>query len=125
MTSKSKAEKPIPFAERTIVGLVEKVILKHDGQTDELLARIDSGATKSSVDITLASKLKLGPIVESKLIKSANGSKLRPFVKVTAIIAGQEVSDIFSLADRSHMKYKVLIGQNILKRGFLIDPSKE
>ncbi len=31
----------------------------------------------------------------------------------------------FSIADRAHMKYKVLIGKNILKKGFLIDPSKD
>ena len=31
----------------------------------------------------------------------------------------------FTLADRSHMRYPVLIGQNILKQGFLINPNKD
>jgi hypothetical protein len=29
------------------------------------------------------------------------------------------------VADRSHLKYKILIGQNILKKGFIIDPQKK
>ena len=37
----------------------------------------------------------------------------------------KEIKTDFTLADRSNMKYSVLIGQNILKQGFLIDPSKE
>ena len=32
----------------------------------------------------------------------------------------------FTLADRAHMNYPLLIGQNILKKGnFLIDPNKK
>ncbi len=113
------------FADRTIVGLVEQVTIKHNGKQEQLTARIDSGATKSSIDIGLASKLQLGPVVASKVIKSANGAKLRPVVEATVIIKGREVTEKFTLADRGHMKYQVLIGQNILKRGFLIDPNQE
>ena len=31
----------------------------------------------------------------------------------------------FTIADRTHMKYKILVGQNILKEGFLVDPMKK
>jgi len=113
------------YDKRTIVSLVEPVTIKHDGKSDQLKARIDTGATKSSIDIALASKLKLGPVVASKVIKSANGAKLRPMVEVTVELHDKELTETFTLADRSHMKYKILIGQNILKRGFLIDPNKE
>lgn len=110
---------------RTIVGLVEPVIITHDGQEEKVRARIDSGATNSSIDFALASKLRLGPVVANKLIKSANGARMRPVIEATVKIHGKELRARFTLADRSHMKYKVLIGQNILKRGFLIDPCKE
>ena len=30
-----------------------------------------------------------------------------------------------TVADRSHMKYKMLIGQNVLKKGFIIDPEEK
>jgi len=37
-----------------------------------------------------------------------------------------EIEDEFTLADRSHMTFPMLIGQNILTKGkFLIDPLKE
>lgn len=115
---------PHPFSEREVVGLTETITIRSGTESLEVEARIDSGATKSSIDISLASKLRLGPVIATKMVKSANGAKLRPMVEVTTIIAGREVTGKFTLADRSHMKYKVLIGQNILKRGFLIDPNK-
>ncbi|RME31692.1 hypothetical protein D6789_01915 [Candidatus Woesearchaeota archaeon] len=114
----------VTYKDRTVVGLTEDVILHHDGRHDKVRARIDTGAERSSVDINLASKLKLGPVVASRVVKSANGSKLRPIVKLEVELCGRRVTETFSLSDRSHMRYKVLIGQNILKKGFLIDPSK-
>lgn len=110
--------------EKTILGLIEDVtLIGPDGKTT-VIARIDSGAMKSSIDIQLASDLRLGPIVGSKIIKSANGAKLRPVVETQIEMCGRIVKDKFTMADRRHMRYKVLIGQNILKQGFLIDPSK-
>jgi len=110
--------------DRTIVGLTEKIKVKSNSNVKELTARIDTGATKSSIDIILASELRLGPVIDSRLIKSAHGAKLRPVVKVEITMCGRTVSANFTLADRNHMKYPVLIGQNILKKGFLIDPNK-
>ena len=110
---------------RTIIGLVEPVTITQDGKSETIKARIDSCATNSSIDSTLAAKLRLGPVVANKMIKSANGARMRPVVEVTVDLHGKEVKERFTLADRSHMKYPVLIGQNILKRGFLIDPCQE
>ena len=63
------------------LGLTEMITLIGPDGNEEVLARIDTGATKSSIDVSLASKLKLGPIVDSKLIKSAHGTKGRPILK--------------------------------------------
>jgi hypothetical protein len=49
---------------------------------------------------------------------------IRPIVEITITIAGKTVKEEFTLADRKHMKYAVLIGQNVLRHGFLIDPSQ-
>ena len=110
---------------RIVVGLTEKVTLNGKSKEKALWAKIDTGATKSSMDIALAEQLKLGPVTHSKVVKSAHGSRLRPIVEATIILADRKISTEFTLAERSHMKYKVLIGQNILKDGFLIDPSKK
>lgn len=111
--------------EKTIVGLLERVKLNNNGTDMEIIARIDTGATKSSIDLSLASKLKLGPVIASSLIKSAHGTKLRPIIEIEIEMCNRKIKDHFTLADRAHMKYQILIGQNILKQGFLIDPLKE
>jgi hypothetical protein len=109
---------------KAIVGLTENITIKGNSHSKELVARVDTGATKSSIDIGLAAELKLGPVIDSRLIKSAHGTKLRPVVEVSIIISSKEVKARFTVADRSHMRYPVLIGQNILKQGFLIDPNR-
>ena len=111
--------------EKTIVGLLEIVKLSNDGKDEEIIARIDTGATKSSIDLSLASKLKLGPIIASTPVKSAHGTKIRPVIEIEIEMCNRKIKDLFTIADRAHMKYQILIGQNILKQGFLIDPLKE
>lgn len=110
---------------KIIVGLTENVTLvAGDGQSMDIPAKIDTGATKSSIDIRLASKLNLGPVIKSKMIKSAHGNKLRPVIEAEIILAGRKIKSEFTLADRTHMKFDVLIGVNTLKNDYLIDPSR-
>ncbi|MEK6982999.1 MAG: RimK/LysX family protein [Nanoarchaeota archaeon] len=109
---------------KVVIGLAEKVGIYHHNGKKNAVAKIDTGATKSSIDTNLATELKLGPVIKSKLVKSAHGSKLRPIIEATIELAGKKIKSEFTLADRAHMKYRILIGQNILKDGFLIDPTK-
>ncbi|MBI2208966.1 ATP-dependent zinc protease [Candidatus Woesearchaeota archaeon] len=110
---------------RIIVGLTESVkLISSEGLNEEVVAKVDTGATKSSIDTKLAKKLKLGPIIKSKMIKSAHGNRVRPIIEAEILLAGKNIKTEFTLADRTHMKYKVLIGINILDNGFLVDPSK-
>ena len=109
---------------RIVVGLTEKVNVYCSPNKKIVIAKIDTGATKSSIDTALAAELKLGPVIKSKLVKSAHGSKLRPIIEASIELAGKEIKSDFTLADRAHMKYRILIGQNILMDGFLIDPTK-
>ena len=109
---------------KTVVGFTQKVTdIGPKGDKKTLIARIDTGATKGSIDKGLAKKLKLGRAVKKKVIKSASGTTKRPVKKIAIIIKNRKMNADFTIADRSHMKYKILIGQNILKRNFLIDPS--
>ncbi|RMF05684.1 hypothetical protein D6764_04130 [Candidatus Woesearchaeota archaeon] len=109
---------------RTIVGLAEEVEIIGEEESRKVIARIDSGATLSSIDINLASELKLGPVTRTKFVKSAQGSTTKPVVKASVRIGGRRIKASFTLSDRSHLTYPVLIGQNILKMDFLIDPKK-
>ena len=112
------------YKNKTIIGLSEKVTNYGKKKRKTVRARIETGATKSSIDVKLAAELNLGPVIKSKLVKSAHGNKLRPVIRGEVKLAGKKIKGEFTLADRTHMKYGCLIGQNLLKEGFLINPSK-
>jgi len=113
--------------DRPVLGVIEEIsVIGNNGKEEKLLARIDTGATSSSIDLNVAAILELGPITRSKIVKSASGVGKRPIVQAKIKINEMEIEDEFTLADRSHMTFPMLIGQNILTKGkFLIDPLKE
>ena len=111
--------------ERVILGLTESVTIIGTKEEKQVIARIDTGATASSIDSSLAKELGFEAIEKFKIVKSASGTKRRPMALVKIRLDGSVLEDEFTLADRSHMTYPVLIGQNILKKGnFLVDPNK-
>ena len=112
---------------RSILGLTERIIIiTPEGREEKVTARIDTGATGSSMDIHLAANLRLSLMSKMKLVKSASGVKRRPTIHAKVKLESQTIDEEFTITDRSHMTYPVLIGQNILKKGnFLIDPHKE
>ena len=110
---------------KIVVGLVEDVtILGADDEQETVEARMDTGAINSSIDQRLAAKLKLGPIIKTRKVKQSNGAVSRPVIEVEVDLKGKRVRTEFTISNRSHMTYKALIGQNILKQGFLVDPSR-
>lgn len=112
------------FENRTVVGLIEEVIILN-GKKLKLKARIDTGATKSSIDEALLKKLEGVKEKGTATIKSSHGVSERTMVHLNIVLGGQEVEGEFSVFDRSHMTYPILIGQNILEQNFIIDPKKE
>ena len=60
-------ERHVRMNGKIIVGLTENI--SFTGRGKELAAKIDTGATRSSIDLKLASKLNLGPVIKSKMIK--------------------------------------------------------
>ena len=112
------------MSNKTILGFIEEVTLKGSKKTQKVLARIDTGAQNSSISQELAAELQVGPILENKVIRQSQGKSLRPIVKIKGMLCGKEFEEKFTISNRTHMRYKVLIGQNILKNGFLIDPNK-
>ncbi len=112
-------------AKQKIIGLTEKVLVYGQNKKKNVVARIDTGATKSSIDVKLAAELQLGPIYRTKLVKSTHGNTLRPVVEMNIRLSGVELRSDFTIADRTDMKYQILVGQNILKEGnFLVNPKK-
>tara|TARA_Y100000310_G_scaffold345846_1_gene471134 strand:+ start:26799 stop:27182 length:384 start_codon:yes stop_codon:yes gene_type:complete len=109
-----------------LIGLIEETRLYFGkNKKKKVMSKIDTGATKSSIDARLAEELKLGPVIKTRVVKSAHGNMRRPVIEVEIELAGKILKSEFTIADRSHLKFKILIGQNILKQGFLIDPNHE
>ena len=111
--------------EQAIIGLVEEVEIHGPKGQKAVQARIDTGARSNSIDATLAKELGVIPSIETVVVKSASGTSVRPITKLAITLAGHKLEGRFTVADRKNLKYPLLIGRNILKNGFLIDPSKE
>jgi len=109
----------------TIIGITEKVILYGPKGKKEVTAKIDTGASKSSIDEKLAEEIGMTDKVGIALVKTAHGNRRRPVIKEILKIKGRVMHVKFTVADRTQMKYRALIGMNVLKRGFLIDPSRK
>ena len=124
--------------EKIHIGLVEDVILLP--WKVRLPARIDTGAALSSLDVRdmkienntvsfrLPPKYKslqlILPIVDQKIIRSAESREKRPVVEIDLCIGPKVFHARVTLNDRSMVKYPLLIGRNILKEGFVIDCMK-
>jgi|TARA_Y100000310_G_scaffold270936_1_gene285027 hypothetical protein len=106
---------------KTIIRAVETVEI--NGK--KYRARIDTGAKRSSINKSLVKKLNLGPISGKIQVKSSNGIAMRPLIKIEFRLKDKKISSEFTVTDRSHMQYSILIGRNSLRKGFLIDPSKK
>ena len=109
----------------TIIGLTEKVRIKGEYGEKEVPAKIDTGSESNSMDLKLASKLGVGPIIKSIKVKSSHGMTRRPVVKARIRIKNRLINALFNIADRKRLKYKILIGRRTLAKNFLIDPSKK
>lgn len=125
-----------------IIGEVEPVTIREAGMT--LPARIDTGATTSSLDAAdivrferdgrkwvrfTVTDRRTGKKkeVESRLIRNVDiirhgkEPQKRPVVKLKAVIGDVELFREFSLTDRSDFAYQILIGRNLLEGEFVVD----
>jgi len=107
--------------EKIIIGVVETVKIKNK----KYKARIDTGAKRSSIHKNLLKKLNLGQPSGSVEVKSSNGITMRPLIKIEFILKNKKISADFTVTNRGHMQYPILIGRNALRKGFLIDPGKK
>jgi len=108
---------------KIIVGATEFVTIKGMHHKSIIPARIDTGATRSSIHALLVKELDLGPMLRTKSVKNAHGTSIRPIISVKMELKDKLIETEFTVTDRSHMRYKVLIGRNVLSKGFMVDPS--
>ncbi len=113
--------------ETTVIGREETVTVSNpSGKREvEVLAKIDTGADRSSIDTKIAKQLGIN-LESAKTIKikiaSSLGEERRPVVDLTLEFAGRRITTEATVADRSDRSSAMLLGQRDLD-GFLIDVS--
>ncbi len=138
----------VDVSEKKIIGPVAPISILESGLTFE--TRIDTGAVENSlhaVDLkvehgeqdmekNIGKRLSFttenekgeshrvnAMIVETSLIRNAQGSEIRYMVELTVGQPGQEYKVKVNLRDRSKMSYKFLIGRNWLQGHYMVDVS--
>lgn len=129
------------------VGWVEKI--KITNLDSEVSAKLDSGATTSSINAEIISQpdeeTESGGTIKFKFIdtdgkevlyerpverwvkikKKEGGTIRRPVVKMVFCIAGKVIEEEVNLADRDEFNYSILVGRNMLVKGKLIIDSSQ
>lgn len=112
-----------------ILKITETVkVQTRDGQRAPVLARVDTGAFRSSIDWGLAKKmglLKKDNVLWRKRFayRSAAGRQSRPVIGLTFWLAGRRIKTSASTTDRSKMKAPMIVGRNDLD-GFMVRPQE-
>jgi hypothetical protein len=112
---------------KKVLGLIEMVTISGSKRSLRKKALLDTGATRSSVDVRVAATTGIGPIVGSVKVKSKTapeGFVRRAVAKAELEIRGVKIPATVSIEDRKNMPYKVLIGRDVIHSNFLIDLEK-
>lgn len=143
LASQNQGNLDDPLTEKLIIGRAETAYLSDWGIT--LTARIDTGASRSTLHVDHIEQLEGEPerirfetqdqhgqrytieadVVKHIAIKSSFGQvQQRPLIQARLCLAGREFETVVTLADRSAMRFPMLIGRWALKGRFLIDPDQ-
>jgi hypothetical protein len=104
-------------SEPIVIGYTEEVLVSGTSGSETVVAKSDTGATRSSIDTKLAADIGAGPIKSMTKVRSGSrkGSKSRPVVDVVIGVGGNRHTVTASIEDRGHMDYPVLLGRDILE----------
>ena len=109
-----------------VVGYTEEVIISGTKGSETVVAKSDTGATRTSIDTRLAADIGAGPIKSITKVRSGSQktSKSRPLVDVVVGVGGTRHTVTASVEDRSHMNYPVILGRDILG-DYQVDVSRQ
>ena len=108
---------PEPRVEQRVIGYTEEVLVSGTSGTERVVAKSDTGASRTSIDTRLAAEIGAGPIKSMTKVKSGSvkTGKSRPIVDIVVGIGGDRHTVAASLEDRAHMDYRMLLGRDILE----------
>jgi RimK family alpha-L-glutamate ligase len=111
------AREPSSPTEMSLIGYVEEVVAMGTSGQQTVMAKSDTGATRTSIDAQLAAEIGTGPIKDIVKIRSGSvkSGRSRPVVDLVVGIGGKQHTVTASIEDRSHMDYPLLLGRDILE----------
>jgi RimK family alpha-L-glutamate ligase len=109
-----------------VIGYTEEVVVSGTSGSESVVAKSDTGATRTSIDTQLAADIGAGPIKSITKVRSGSSksSKSRPVVDVVVGVGGNRHTVTASVEDRSHMNYPVILGRDILG-DYQVDVSRQ
>ena len=112
-------------AERVVIGLTERVVVSGSTGTESVVAKADTGAATTSIDIGLAAEIGAGPIHRVAKVRSGSTKERRPrpVVDLVVGIGGTQHTVAANIEDRSHMDFPLLLGRDVLEH-YRLDVSR-
>jgi RimK family alpha-L-glutamate ligase len=115
-SSMPRPERPAP-GQTPLIGYIEDVVVSGTSGSRSALAKSDTGATRTSIDTSLAAEIGAGPIKSMTRVRSGSSKSgtARPVVDLVVGIGGTQHTVTASVEDRSHMSHPLLLGRDILQ----------
>ncbi|MDO8428536.1 MAG: RimK/LysX family protein [Candidatus Diapherotrites archaeon] len=120
----SKKTQSKQILNKPVIGLIEPVKITGQIKTIKTYALVDTGSSRTTVDMEIAAKAGLGPIVKVIHVKKSEGAYKRLkriVVQGWLEIKGKKEAVEMTVSDRSKFRYPVLLGREALQHAFVID----
>ena len=105
--------RPSPRPDRSVLGYTTEVRVAGRHGVETVIAKADTGATRTSLDLSLAGEVGAGPILDSATVKGDVGD--RPVVPVDVRIGDTTHEVEANVRDRTHLAHDVLLGRDVLE----------
>lgn len=99
------------------IGYTERVVVSADRGTTDVIAKSDTGARRTSIDLDVAATVGAGPVVDTTQVRSGSRTerRKRALVEIDVRVGGRWHTVTASIENRSHMRYPVLLGRDVLE----------
>ncbi|WP_336023677.1 RimK family alpha-L-glutamate ligase [Halobellus salinisoli] len=107
------------------IGFTERVVVSGSSGTKTVIAKSDTGAASTSIDLRLAAAIGAGPIHTTTRVRSGSSkrAKTRPVIDLVIGIGGEQYTVAANIEDRRHMTHPLLLGRDVLKH-YRLDVSR-
>ncbi|XVH31577.1 RimK/LysX family protein [Haloferacaceae archaeon DSL9] len=111
---------PSPSATQTqrvrTVGYIERVTVSGAAGSNTVFAKVDTGAKRTSIDYRLAAAVGAGPVTGTVQVRTgaSRAAQLRPVLRVTVGVRGDEHVVNAGLENRGRMRYPLLLGRDVV-----------